>query len=197
MRFVRVTVDHDAGEVVGVTQQDTPFESNGGAVFVIGADGVKHRCQTFDLGVVEEHDWRDAAGNVTHPARHIFDSLERARIKPEHFTQGTVTAEHAGVRELLDCPCTHEGIRDRLRSKGTAGIHVKVRAWLVLTLPPHHVDALGLDGVSIAALKAMERIRNERDPRSGSRMANLERIAQQRSDTRAARHLARRRAKEE
>jgi hypothetical protein len=187
MRFVRVTVNHDTGELVGVIQQDIPFSAGGGCLLVTGADGRKQRCETFDLGMVQDHDWRDAAGNATHPARHIHDALVRAGATPAQFAKGEVTAEHAGLREILDCPCTHDGIRDRLRAKGHQGLPLKAIAWLAATLPQHQADALGLAGVPIAALKAMERIRNSRDPLGGSRMELLERAAQQLSDDRTAR----------
>jgi hypothetical protein len=64
---------------------------------------------------------------------------------------------------------------------------VKARAWLANVMAPDLVAALGIGrGLPISAMKAAEQLRNQKDPAGGSRMAYLERIAQQESDRRAA-----------
>lgn len=171
MRFVRVTVSHTQNKVVGVAVQDLPFFSEHAGKW--HCDG--EECETYDLGCVEDQEWLDENGQPCTPCRHIMHRLE---------------TDDPMIAKIHDVPCTLEGIKQRLREKGLAGVHVKVRAWLANVLPPHHVDAMGIGrNLPISAMKAAEALRNKRDPHGGSRMLVLERQAQQRSDARSRARL--------
>jgi hypothetical protein len=173
MRFVRITYGKTTGRVVAVFEQDTPFTSGGYAI------DHGEECETVDLGVAEEQAWTDLDGRACRPTLHILQRLE--------------AAFHHGVETVHDCPCTLEGIRSRLRAKGTAGIPVKVRAWLANTLPEEHAAAFGVArGLPISAMRAAEALRNRRDPLGGSRATHLEAIAQRQANAHAAARLRKR-----
>src|SRR5260221_10085704 len=196
MIFERLVVSHTRDCINAVLAQDVPFERG-----MISAEG--EVCEIFDLGVVEDHAWTDRNGATCSVSRHIHERLEDAGTRARDLLERRVSAElHVegldglaallDVRRILDAPCTIETIKDRLRARGLAGIPVVVRAWLATVLPDHHVDAMGVArGVSISAMKAAERLRNKRDPLSGSRLQLLERIAQRQSDAHAAARLRR------
>lgn len=199
MMFVRVALDHTAGEVLAVAQQDTPFES-GGLVHCVG-----HDCEMVDLGAVDEHPWTDPdTGAPCSPSAHLYHRLRLARVKPRDVKEGRASPElHvegldglasvAGVRRIHDCPCTVDGIKQRLRARGPGVLGAKVRAWLYLVLDPAEVAAMGLNrGIPVSALKALDSMRTARDPQVGSRAFVLERLAQGKSDRRAAQHLHKR-----
>lgn len=178
MRFFRMTVSHTQGSVVAICEQDTPFET-GGIVLIEGED-----CETFDLGfVATEHSWQRLDGTPCRPAEHFLVRLMNPT--PE---------ARESLPEIVDVPCTLHGIKQRMREKGPRALPLKIRAWLAVVLPEDRARELALPGVPIAALKALEQLRNKRDPHSGSRMNVLERIVQQRSDydarVRHARRLA-------
>jgi hypothetical protein len=179
MRFVRVTVSHTQNLIVGAVEQDTPFErEDGGRVQIwreIDDVMVPEECEVMDLGVVEEQAWTNREGKPCRVTEHILERLESG---------------DAGIEKLHDCPCTHEGIKARLRARGPDGIPVKVRAWLANVLPPDLVDAIGIGrGLPISAMRAAEALRNRRDPKGGSRMEVLDRIAQKQANSHSAARL--------
>lgn len=177
MRFVRVTVNLARNRVVSVMEQDTPFQSPAGTT----VDG--EECETYDLGAVEDQEWRDGAGRPCGLTRHLLERLERG---------------DADVRRLHDVPCTLEGLRSRLRERGPSGVPVGVRAWLATVLPPEQATAMGLvRGLPISALKACEALRAARDPHGGSRLAYFERAAHEQASRRAGKELRRRRVRAE
>jgi hypothetical protein len=173
MRFVRVTFNRARAEIVGVAQQDTPFHGAGGEMGVSGDD-----CETFDFGVVQD------AGEPGEPTRAWLEAMRAAPT-------AEVLARRVDIgARVLDCPCTIDGIKTRLRERGPNAIPVGVRAWLANVLPPDQVAAMGLGrGLPISIQKAMEALRVKRDPAGGSRMFVLERKAQRQADAIAsARH---------
>lgn len=177
MRFVRVTHSRTRGIAIAVFEQDTPF-INGGHARVQG-----EVCETIDLGVAEEQPWTDLDGSPCGPSLHILKRLEAG-------------LPH-GVARLHDCPCTLDGIRARLRQRGSAGVPTKVRAWLANILPDDQVAAMGLArGLPISALRAAESLRNRRDPDAGSRLKHLEGIAQRQADAHAQSRLRKRKQRE-
>jgi hypothetical protein len=185
MRFVRYTVSKSTGTIIAVSEQDVPYEHDDGGL--VEVDG--HECEVIDLGAVEM-DPIEIGGTRKSVSRQLLDRLAgpiekaRALLVPH----GTAAPGHDCVR-YHPVPCTLAGLQRHFRKHGAEALSVKVRAWLALTLPQAHSDALGLGGVPIAALKAMERVRNRRDPKSGTVMQRLERIAQSQSDARSARAL--------
>lgn len=194
MIFVRVAVNLERNEVIGVITEDVPHDAA-----AISTPG--EACEMIDLGVVDDHEWKTLEGAPCSAAAHIRERLQAARVKPGDLREKRAAPElHveglnglaaiAEVRAIQDAPCTLEGLRSRLREKGVAGVPVTVRAWLANVLPPHHVDALGIGrALPISAMKAAEALRNRRDPHGGSRMAVLERIAQKQSDAVSAARL--------
>jgi hypothetical protein len=177
MRFVRITYGRTTQRVVAVFEQDVPFTTGGYAI------DPHEECDVVDLGVAEDQAWTDLDGKKCGPTLHILQRLE--------------AGFHHDVEKLHACPCTIDAIKARLGFWGTRGIPVKVRAWLANVLPEHQVAQMGLArGLPISVMKAAEAMRNRRDPKGGSRMPQLEAIAQRQSDERALMHLRARQAKE-
>lgn len=185
VRFARAFTFN--GNLVCVLEQEVPFEPQQGVL----VDGVP--LDGHDIGLVEDFEPTDPENGDARctPARHLFARMESSggtvRVKPGH-----------SLPPIIDCPCTLEGIRDRVRAKGPAGVPTKARAWLTLLLPPDEVRALGIgDDIPVSALIALESMRVRRDPRGGSRVGLLERQAQRASDERTRLHLLKTRPQEE
>lgn len=179
MIFVRIVVSHTRDRVNAVMTQDQPFERG-----MVKAEG--EECEIFDLGVVEDHDWRDRDGNACSPHRHLLDRLEdggfsaaalkaqRIGARVERLGSHPLAAV-LGVRRILDCPCSIATLKDRLRARGPDGLPITVRAWLANILPSDQVAEFGIGrGVPISARKSAELLRNKRDPLSGSQIPRLE-----------------------
>jgi hypothetical protein len=163
--FIRALIGKTSNKVRHVQAQSVPFRS---AAPIFDSS---EELEVVEVGYAEEHDWKDLEGKPASAAKHVFLRLEN---------------DHEDMPTIHDCPCTLEGIKARLREKGPAGIPIKARAWLANILPPAHVDATGIGrGIPISARKAAEATRNRQDPTGGSRMPQLERIAQAQADSHA------------
>jgi predicted transcriptional regulator len=195
MRFVRLTFGKQSGTLIGVCEQDTPYElAAAGSITVSNQE-----TETVDLGAVElevcyRPDGTQCAIAEWIHRHHMGQHATREEVAAKVAAVGTADAPPGALR-FHAVPCTMDGLKAHFRANGPDAISVKVRAWLAVTLPPRHAAAIGLGGVPIAAMKAMEGVRNRRDPASGSRLEMLERFAQQNSDRDAARRLAARKAK--
>jgi hypothetical protein len=192
VRFARAYLRADNGELIAIGESEIPSDHVPAMRLVPNDGGPEIQVVVEELGLVDDFDPVELDGTACSPSRHLFLRVERDpaggfRSKGGHE-----------LPPILDCPCTLEGLRQRLRERGLAGVPMKARAWLANVLPAHHVDALGLArGLPISALKAAEAIRNRRDPHAGSRMVVLERAAQEQADAHAASNLrSRRRAGE-
>lgn len=164
MRFVRYYTRADTGEIVAVAEQETPFDDAPN----FQPPGIA--IEIHDLGLVEDFTPTTLSGERCLPSAHLFERLESDgagswRAKPGH-----------ALPPVLDCPATMNGIRQRLRERGAAGLPSKARAWLTLMLPDDEVAALGVTaGISLPALKALDAMRARRDPTVGSRASELDR----------------------
>lgn len=171
MKFFRAAFRPDTGELVGVVEQATPFES-AGRMLVDGRD-----LEMVDLGAAETaegHAWTDLVGATVNPARHVHARLEQRGVRKGH----DVTAEHCGVAVLHDCPCTHEGLQKHVRAKGRGAIPEPVKAWLSVALSPAHPLHEHLGSVTLAQRRAAEVLRLQKDPHGhGERLTHLSRQA--------------------
>ncbi len=186
MRFVRAYTD-PSGEVVFVLEQEVPF-LDGHKVTIITADKVATELQAHELGLAEDFTPTDAeTGAPCKPAAHIFLRIARDRAS------GAFTAKPGHeLPAFLDCPTSLGGIKARLAARGPDSISAKARAWLALMLPPDQVEAMGIGrGIPISTLKALDEMRQRRDPSVGSRRVRYEREAQALSDERTAAALKR------
>lgn len=178
MRFARAYTRSDTGEIVLVIEQETPIVLAG----ISPPSGAPFTLEVHDLGLVEDFEPVSLAGGKCSPAAHLFERLDRDpvgggfRAKPGHE-----------LPPIIDCPATLEGIKQRVRERGSDAIPAKARAWLTLMLPPDEVESLGVwRGVPVSALKALDDMRTRRDPGVGSRRVVLEREAQELSAERTA-----------
>lgn len=168
MSFVRVFIGRSSNIVRHVIEQSVPFEGKGAAMI----KDTGEELEVVDLGFAEPHDWKDVAGRPCSPSRHIFERLEH----PDPAVRRDMPTIH-------ESPVTVEGIQQRLRERGPAGIPVKVRAWLANVMAPERVQAMGIArGLPLSALKGAEAWRNRVDPAAGSRMLVIERAIQARAD---------------
>lgn len=188
MSFVRAFVGRTSNQVQHIIESEIPFKGPGGVIRVVNEKGepVGEELESRDLGWMEPLEkCQTLDGSPCTVARHVFVRIENrpAPSRAELTAGGDLPRFH-------DCPCSIEGIKDRLRAKGPAAIPMKARAWLANVLPPDEVAAMGIGrGLPIAAMKAVEALRIKRDPESGSRMFVLERKAQQQADAHARARL--------
>lgn len=186
MRFVRVylaardypalTPPISAGDVLGVLEQETPFEHA-----TLTLDGIE--LDVLDWGAVADFEPRTPSGERCSPAHHIRKRLgQRGAVRPEFA---------AAMPTRYDCPASLEGIKAKLRAGGPTSIPSPVRAWLVTMLPRDTVNAMGIArGIPISALRAVSAARARRDPNAGSSLFVMERTVQGRIDEQIARRAA-------
>lgn len=185
MSFIRGFVGRISNQVQHVIESEIPFADAGPVIRVLNERGepVGEELEARDLGWMEPalDQYQTIDGKPCSVARHVFD-----RIKGRPAPSRGELASGGDLPPFHDCPCSMNGVKDLLRAKGPAAIPTKVRAWLANLLPPDQVAAMGLGrGLPIAVLKAVETLRNKRDPAGGSRMFVLERKAQQQADAQA------------
>lgn len=183
MRFVRAYTRRADGALIAVMEQETPFEPQQ------GMEASEGELDVHDVGLAEDFEPIDPeTEQPCSPARHLYARMERAPSAEP--ARGFRARPGLTLPPMLDCPCTLDGLRQRVRERGPAGLPAKARAWLALMLPPAESEALGVGhGIPISALRALDAQRQRRDPVAGSRMFVLERAAQERSDRHAASHL--------
>lgn len=205
MRFARLIIHPTNGLILGVAQLDRPFDNGVGEYFI---DGV--RAESAELGVVDEHEWTDAAGSPADPAKHMhhrlleamygrgsvranldaMDKGQKPKITGADAKLGGVTAAHVGVAELIDCPCTSAAIKAKVQAAGVDAIPRKVRAWIACVLSDEHPlirDTPIATGLTLVELRQAELERSAVDAQAGPR---LDAIAQ-RVEERRKRALAR------
>lgn len=191
MIFVRVLINKATREIEHVMAQDWPFEG----WQLIGVEGTVY--DVADVGMLEELKPEPlTAGAPRTASQHVWDRVRGLKNADLESTRKFLR-EHPEMPRLHEVPCTRAGIKALMCEKGREHVSVKVRAWLANILPEHQVAEMGLQrGIPISAMKAVEAIRNRRDPHGGSRMPQLEAKAQQLSNERAAGALRARQKKE-
>ncbi len=171
MRFVRAYTIAATGELVGIMEQEIPFES-----VAIAVPQQPDALRMHELGLAEHFEAVDAeTGAKVAPSAHIF---QRAT-----FDGTPVVARHGHeLPAFHDIPTTKEGILSAVKAKGPSAIPERAAHWLEFmgVLEPHQMDAAGLPRLTLARALEFDAVRTARDPGLGSQAERLKREARAR-----------------
>jgi hypothetical protein len=190
MRFVRVFVRADTGQVLLAMEQETPFDTHGFAI-----EGAAFAIEQHDLGLAEDFEPTDLiSGKPCSPSRHLFQRIERNPDAPAE-SKGLARFRAKAGHELPafhDVPTTMDGIKELLRAKGPGAIPERVAHWLEYmgAISSDGMDAAGLPRLTAARAMEFDAMRQARDPHAGSRLGTFKRRIRERAAMRAARRAA-------
>lgn len=194
MRFVRAFTLRDSGELMGIMEQETPFDHHS-----IDVPDTPGALEMHELGLAEHFDPRDLKGQPCSPAMHLFARMERtpgARGRGVAQFRAKAGREHE-VPAFHQVPTAIDGVKALARAKGGAAIPERVAHWLEFmgSLSGDEMDEAALPRLTLERASEFDAMRTARDPNVGSRRAVFERQANERASlvaTRAAIAAARR-----
>lgn len=172
MRFVRISINRDNNEIIGVSEHELPFAPGCGEIHQSGA-----RCETVDIGLAEHFDSVAISGEPCAPSMHIFQ-----RIEPD--SSGGVRAKAGHSLPLIhEVPTTLSGLKSLVRAKGPAAIPERVAHWLEYmgALSDDEMAAAGLPRLTLSRALEFDAMRQKRDPSVGSRLEVFKRQLRERA----------------